>query len=171
VYNEQYSLFGADFIKKISQFENDNILGLMLYTLLNAVMGTNTYNSNKWLQISSSWSPARASVKEAIHYGQMIKSETFQEWDYMDKKLNQEHYGQDTPPIVNIGKIRKVPIAMYVGMQDPLANYMDTRWIRDSISSVMSYTEIYDFDHSSFLSGTNMTYVDDVIDHMKEFNP
>jgi len=41
------------------------------------------------------------------------------------------YYGSDTPPLLDLTKMAKIPVAMFVGKQDPLADPLDTEWVRD----------------------------------------
>jgi len=53
---------------------------------------------------------------------------------------------------------------MFVGKQDPLADPMDTEWVRDTIGKmVVHYEEINDFDHSSFTMANDMSYMGTVV--------
>ena len=39
----------------------------------------------------------------------------------------------ETPPAIDLKEITEVPIAMFVGKQDTLANINDNRWLRDEL--------------------------------------
>ena len=67
-------------------------------------------------------------------------------------------YGQASPPVIDLSKI-EVPIAMFVGKQDDLANPLDTRWARSQIPSTYHHEEIGNFDHGSFTIGKDMSYL------------
>ena len=69
--------------------------------------------------------PNEASTKELFHYGQIIDDKRLQEYDY-GKAANQKKYGSDLPPIIDLKKITKLPVAMFVGKQDHLADPKDT---------------------------------------------
>merc|ERR1711962_33506 len=66
--------------------------------------------------------PAGASSKTLIRYGQEMASKNNYEFCMYDfgKKGNQEHYGQDTPPIYNPEKIT-APVACYWSENDWMA--------------------------------------------------
>jgi len=66
--------------------------------------------------------PAGASSKTLIHYGQEMASKNNYEFCMYDfgKKGNQEHYGQDTPPIYNMDKVT-APVACYWSENDWMA--------------------------------------------------
>lgn len=75
--NNQYSLFGKDFIDDITNFSNEYVIGALLFALISVISGSPKYNDDKWFDIAFAWSPARGSVKEVIHYSQLIHSGTF----------------------------------------------------------------------------------------------
>ena len=55
----------------------------------------------------------------------------FRYFDFGGKRKNLEEYGQETPPEINISDITDVPVAMFVGRQDDLANLKDNRWLKE----------------------------------------
>ena len=74
-----------------------------------------------------------------------------------------EHYGQEVPPIIDVSILKHVPIAMFVGEQDPLANTEDCRWARDTIPTTFHYQEVPNCDHGTFLTGKDMSFMNDVL--------
>ena len=73
-------------------------------------------------------------------------------------------------PKLSLKDIHKVPIAMFVGLEDDLADPTDTRLVRDDLENVVFYREYEAMDHSSFSIGKNMDYVKDVIDQLWKAN-
>lgn len=47
------------------------------------------------------YAPAGTSTKNLLHWQQMVLANKFQEFDY-GKDGNKAHYGQDTPPEVDL---------------------------------------------------------------------
>lgn len=56
-----------------------------------------------------------ASLNQAIHYGQIINSGEYKQFNYGSNSANDLHYGQVTPPMIPLENIAKVPIAMFMG--------------------------------------------------------
>ena len=110
------------------------------------------------------------SVKQLIHFAQLIKDKSFQQYDFGTPQKNWEVYHQETPPVINLENIQKVDVAMFAGKQDALANPIDTRNVRDSIKTVKKYMEIDNFDHGSFLLGKDMSYLEEVVALMNQYN-
>jgi hypothetical protein len=61
---------------------------------------------------------------------QLMNSGKFRYYNY-GKKRNRLLYGQEEPPFIDISEIVDVPIAMFVGSHDSLANIIDNRWVKD----------------------------------------
>ena len=77
-----------------------------------------------------------------------------------------------SPPELKLDKIKKMPIAMFVGADDGLATAMDTEWEAGQIGErLVHYEIIKDFDHEAFLLGRDMSYIDRALDLVKEYNP
>ena len=68
-------------------------------------------------------------MKQMAHFGQIVKSGEFKDFNYGSPSLNEAHYGRDitVPPTIDLRKIR-IPIAMIVGGKDKLATLADAKW-------------------------------------------
>ncbi len=65
-------------------------------------------------------SPAGSSTKTFLHYGQLILSGDFRQYDY--KEFNPDHYdGAMEPPAYDLSKIT-APVVLYYGDNDFLAD-------------------------------------------------
>ena len=102
-----------------------------------------------------------------MHYGQLTKSGIFREYDYGSDQANIDHYGSKTIPLINLAKIAKVPVAMFVGLQDDLADPTDCRNVKAEVPTLSFYKEYNGMDHSSFGIGKDMGFMNDVIAQLK----
>ena len=87
-------------------------------------------------------------------------------FDYGSK--NMQIYNSDTPPTINLGNInKKVPIAIFVGKEDPLANINSGKWLIKNLqnANIVLYRELDHFDHSTFNfpNDMNLYYIDELI--------
>ena len=105
--------------------------------------------------------PAGASMQSIYHYAQIINSNSFPLFDW-GAKINQQKYGQATPPQIELGNIQ-TPTAMFVGSVDELGDPADARWARDQIKSLAHYEEIQG-GHLTFMVGNDMSYFNRVLD-------
>lgn len=71
--------------------------------------------------------PSGSSLKQFLHFAQLISSGRFQKYDY-GATLNQKYYGQELAPEIDISTITRVPIGLFVGSQDELADAEDNVW-------------------------------------------
>ena len=95
---------------------------------------------------------AGASAKQVMHFGQLIEAFRFQQYNYYNKTIMAERYGKFftmSPPEIYLEKIpgRKVPIALFVGTHDKLADYLDTSELKDDLGpeTVIEYELIPKF--------------------------
>jgi len=104
-----------------------------------------------------SHSPAGTSTQNMVHFGQNVNSDLFQMYDFGSKKKNQEKYGQDTPPLYDVSKI-KVPTYVYRGDLDILADPTDVRDIIQVLSAagvLKQNVALSPFNHLDFIWGLN----------------
>lgn len=164
-----------------SDWLENSIQGKILESLLKFITGLlgdfpGPLDDAKWFKVMNSWFPAKASTKELSHYMQLIhngvdgKGHLFNKFDYLDAAVNQQKYGQPTPPVVDLTKISKVPIGMFVGKKDPLGDPQDTQFLRDQLKNVVHYEELADFDHSFFYH-MDMSYVKEAIALADQYKP
>ncbi|CAD6186674.1 unnamed protein product [Caenorhabditis auriculariae] len=99
--------------------------------------------------------PAATSLKDLLHWMQLMDSQKVQKYDY-GAKGNMDQYGQETPPVYDLTKIR-TPTFLYWSKDDILA---DTDDIRDSIlakmnGTIANSTELPHYSHMDFVFGVN----------------
>mmetsp|Transcript_43017 Transcript_43017/g.30996 ORF Transcript_43017/g.30996 Transcript_43017/m.30996 type:complete len:171 (+) Transcript_43017:691-1203(+) len=110
------------------------------------------------MQVYMGHFPAGESTQTLLHYGQTYKHDKFQEFDYT-RLGNELHYGTPEPPVIDLTLIEdKVPIAMFVGLDDELATPEDARWTRDQIGDAVVHYQEQIGGHISFTIGKDMTY-------------
>ncbi len=85
--------------------------------------------------------PSGTSLRTLEHYGQLNVSGKFQYYDYnfqsQNKADNWEKYHQESPPEIDLTKISRVPIAMYIGKGDLLATVDDCNWARTQLKTLV----------------------------------
>ena len=116
--------------------------------------------------------PNGASVKSLLHYAQNMREDRFQEFaddyaDFFNRKKKR------TTDLIPIDQISTVPIALFTGTQDPLADLTDSRWIRDTLNpAVMVHYEEIEAGHLTFIVGKDMTYWSEgVMGLLKQYHP
>jgi pimeloyl-ACP methyl ester carboxylesterase len=99
--------------------------------------------------------PSGTSVKNMVHFAQMVVNGKFQMYDYASASENMKHYNQTTPPLYDLTQV-KVPVALYWGQQDWLADPDDVELIRKSLPNIVDEMDIEFYDHLDFVWGTNV---------------
>ncbi|EGC34804.1 hypothetical protein DICPUDRAFT_152935 [Dictyostelium purpureum] len=100
--------------------------------------------------------PGGTSVQNVIHWSQATK-DGYQKFDY-GVVGNLAHYGQATPPQYNIRDFN-VPVVVYSGGQDYLADPTDVQWLIDRLSSLVNWKSLPSYSHLDFVWGEN-AYID-----------
>ncbi|CAG4983198.1 unnamed protein product [Colias eurytheme] len=94
--------------------------------------------------------PSGSSVKQIVHYGQLIVSGHFRHFDY--GSLNLLKYGFPEPPIYPVEKIT-APVAIFFSKGDWLANKKDVQKLQSKLSNQILFYTIPNkhFNHFDYL--------------------
>ncbi|XP_051002304.1 tear acid lipase-like protein [Acomys russatus] len=95
---------------------------------------------------------AGTSVQILVHYSQAIKKGVFQAYDWGSPSLNMLHHNQTTPPLYIVENM-KVPVAMWSGDKDFLANPKDVANLVPKISNLTFHMNIPSYSHIDFVTG------------------
>lgn len=115
--------------------------------------------------------PNGTSVKSILHYTQNMKEDRFQVWsdDYKDPFAGDKKRHTD---LFELENITSVPVAMYTGTEDPLADLTDSRWTRDRIGDNIVHYEEIEAGHLTFMVGKDMTYfTEGVMNLLQQYHP
>jgi lysosomal acid lipase/cholesteryl ester hydrolase len=117
-----------------------------------AITGADTSNLNTTrIEVYECHNPAGTSVKNLVHWAQLIRDQDFKRFDY--KEENWKHYGQATPPVYNISSL-DVPTVLVMGGEDWLADPQDEIWLMSRIGQVVRKTVVIDYyNHVDFIWG------------------
>jgi len=96
------------------------------YDFIFLLCGYNKNNLNASReQVYFDVTPAGTSVRNMQHWSQLVINGQFQMFDYGSAAKNQQHYGQPTPPLYQLGNLHHPPIALFTGTNDDLADPAD----------------------------------------------
>ncbi|TNV78821.1 hypothetical protein FGO68_gene856 [Halteria grandinella] len=106
--------------------------------------------------------PSGAGYRNFIHYGQLINSDTFKRYDY-GASDNLHHYGQLTPPDYPLHASSKLPIALFGGYDDEMADPRDVQWLAEQLGThrVIGQYMYEKKGHLTFAFGKNMSYFEE----------
>ncbi|EAT34383.1 AAEL013361-PA [Aedes aegypti] len=99
--------------------------------------------------------PAGASIRQGLHFLQMMKSERFCLFDYGEQE-NLRRYGKAVPPSYSLGKVT-APVALYYGMNDPFVAIKDLEVLVEKLPNVVLKHKMADpkWNHVDFIFGSN----------------
>ncbi|NXI48200.1 LIPM Lipase, partial [Galbula dea] len=113
--------------------------------------GYNEKNFNMTrLDVYTSHYPDRTSVKNIIHWAQVVKSGEFKAFDYGSE--NPAIYHQETPPFYQVEEM-SVPTAVWSGGEDWVADWRDVHVLLHRITHLIIYGHIPDWNHWDFIWG------------------
>ncbi|XP_075011508.1 lysosomal acid lipase/cholesteryl ester hydrolase-like isoform X2 [Calonectris borealis] len=113
--------------------------------------GYNEKNLNMTrLDVYTSHYPDGTSVKNMIHWAQVMKSGEFKAFDYGSK--NPAVYHQETPPFYRVEEM-PVPTAVWSGGEDWAADHRDVLLLLPRITHLVTYGHIPDWNHWDFIWG------------------
>ena len=83
--------------------------------------------------VNLAYMPAGTSVKNMQHWAQLTNTNKFQLFDYGSAR-NFKRYNQFSPPQIDLSKLHLVPIGLFCGDGDELADTTDVNWLRTQLS-------------------------------------
>lgn len=101
--------------------------------------------------------PSGGSSKTLTHYMQLIRSGSFQMYDYGMVK-NLKSYNTEHPPKYNLSAIN-LPITVFSSASDWLATELDIALLLTKLKSLCSQDSIDDYDHFDFIWSEDATYM------------
>lgn len=146
--------------------------------IVGAIVGPGQHNATLFNQsrydLYTRFAPAGTSSQEMAHYAQLVNTGTIHFFDY-GAKVNQQRYGMPTPPAYNLSNIGfSVPIALFSGGQDYLADPIDVQHLASVLGSrvILNHVE-QEFNHMAFtwsILAAERIYVPLMLPLLKQYN-
>lgn len=144
-------------LKFFSKVLCDTQLKFICENIIFLLCGTDVSQMNKTrLHVYTAHSPAGTSTQNIVHFAQMVKSKTFQKFDY-GKKYNLIYYNQTTPPQYRVENIT-APVALFWSRNDLLADPADVGLLEMKLKNLVeSYLVKFPLlNHLDFIYGVNV---------------
>lgn len=134
--------------------------------------GFDTSNLNDTrIPVYVSHTPAGTSVKDIVHFAQLIKNKKFQMYDYGEKG-NMEKYHAAVPPQYNVTKM-ETPVALFTATNDWLADPYDVNHsLRPYLSNIIQDKNIDEWNHLDFVWGEDAHSIiyEDILKILAEYD-
>ncbi|KAL5253872.1 hypothetical protein ACHWQZ_G013589 [Mnemiopsis leidyi] len=98
--------------------------------------------------------PAGTSVRNMIHWAQLLRAKQLQRYDYGTPDENMKHYNSTTPPVYDISGL-DVPTALFSGGNDFLADPRDVAWLEGQLRPEIVVKNVFydNYNHLDFVWG------------------
>ncbi|EDS31959.1 lipase 1 [Culex quinquefasciatus] len=165
---EGYTLFGSfelmshwtgqyEFYRMLCPSPKQLICRMLIYE----VSGENAKQLDaKMLRIFLGHAPAGSSVKQFLHYAQLINDGVFRRYDYEDDRANVAAYGSKQVPRYNLSHVT-APVRTYYGRNDHVVNFRNVKRLERELPNVVSSYLVPDerFGHADFILNKNVKKV------------
>ncbi|XP_063681628.1 gastric triacylglycerol lipase-like [Bolinopsis microptera] len=100
--------------------------------------------------------PAGTSVRNMLHWAQLLRDGQLQRYDFGSPDENLKHYNSTTPPTYDITGLN-IPTALIAGGNDFLADPRDVAWLEGQLNPKIIVENIFydDYNHLDFVWGND----------------
>lgn len=116
--------------------------------------------------------PAGTSMNAMIHLMQIYQSHEMRYFDY-GAEQNEALYGQDVPPVISFDNVNGIPMLLINANTDRISDYNadSNNFFLDRNLGPIVYNGTYFYNHFSFFSARDMTYLDDLYSVLQDYQP
>ena len=115
------------------------------------IAGSDEKNMNSTrLPVYLTHTPAGTSVRNMLHFAQLVQSNKFQKYD--EGWYNMIKYGSMSPPQYDLTQI-KSDISLFWGTQDTLADPEDVKYLAKTLKTVKNNVKVAGYNHLDFIWG------------------
>ena len=116
--------------------------------------------------------PAGASIKALSHFASIMRQGQFLNYDYGTEE-NMKKYSQATPPPYKLENVKGVPMCLFVGRHDNLADDSDAKWLKETLEKnepLHFYKEYPHLGHLTFFIPKEVDFLNDIFKCFQDFD-
>ncbi|XP_058834371.1 lipase 3-like isoform X1 [Topomyia yanbarensis] len=129
--------------------------GAMCFDLLTTIFGYSSEQAKLLLPGLMDNLVTGISTKQLIHYGQLMETRKFQQFDYKNFVENFQRYKQGKPPYYDLSKVT-IPFTLFYGTKDFFSSSKDFKKLIRSLPNVATFNEIPGWTHMDFIYNTQI---------------
>ncbi|KAM0932181.1 putative triacylglycerol lipase [Dioscorea sansibarensis] len=134
--------------------------GVDCYDLMTSFTGHNCCLNGSTVELFLKYEPQSTSTKTMVHLAQTFRDGVLTKFNYENRVVNLDHYGQPKPPVYNISNIPdNLPLFLSYGGKDSLSDIKDVQLLLDDLKfhngDKLTVHYVKDFAHADFVMGVN----------------
>lgn len=162
-----------NFIKWMSEHVCTHVvLKQLCGNLFFVICGFNERNLNmSRVAVYAAHNPAGTSMQNLFHWRQTYRFHKLQAYDWGSRGKNYFHYNQSSPPVYNVSDM-KVPIAVWSGGHDTLADTKDVLMLLSKLPNLVYSKLIPEWEHLDFIWGLDAPWrlYNEIISLMRKYS-
>uniref|UniRef100_A0AAG5DSP7 Partial AB-hydrolase lipase domain-containing protein n=1 Tax=Anopheles atroparvus TaxID=41427 RepID=A0AAG5DSP7_ANOAO len=139
-----------DFVRLLSGTVCSGDTNELCAEMLRAFLGSTVDRSRNLLPVIVDDLLSSISTRQLIHFGQLMQTRKFQQFDHKNHMINVQRYGQAKPPEYNLSRVR-LPVSLFHGTRDFVTSIKDAQRLKDELKNVKHFVEVPNMNHIDFV--------------------
>ncbi|KFB37048.1 AGAP011718-PA-like protein [Anopheles sinensis] len=139
-----------DFVRLLSGTVCSGETNELCAEMLRGFLGSTVDRSRNLLPIIVDDLLSSISTRQLIHFGQLMQTRKFQQFDHKNHMINMQRYGQGKPPEYNLSRVR-LPVSLFYGTRDFVTSIKDAYKLKDELKNVKHFIEVPGMNHIDFV--------------------
>ncbi|XP_008802257.2 triacylglycerol lipase 2 [Phoenix dactylifera] len=138
--------------------------GVDCYNLLQSFTGNNCCLNASTVELFLEYEPQSTATRTMVHLAQTFRDGIITKYNYENREINIENYGQSTPPIYNMSNIpNNLPLFFSYGGRDSLSDVHDVELLLDNLKfhdgDKLTVQFVEDYAHADFVMAVNAAQI------------
>nr|XP_010926727.1 triacylglycerol lipase 2 [Elaeis guineensis] len=138
--------------------------GVDCYNLMQSFTGNNCCLNTSTVELFLQYEPQSTATRTMAHLAQTFREGIITKYNFENREINIENYGQSTPPIYNMSNIpNNLPLFLSYGSRDSLSDVRDVELLLDKLKfhdgDKLTVQFVEDYAHADFVMAVNAAQI------------
>nr|XP_010926726.1 triacylglycerol lipase 2 [Elaeis guineensis] len=138
--------------------------GVDCYNLLQSITGNNCCLNTSTVELFLQYEPQSTATRTMVHLAQTFREGILTKYNFENREINIENYGQSAPPIYNMSNIpNNLPLFLSYGGRDSLADVRDVELLLDNLKfhdgDKLTVQFVENYAHADFVMAINAAQI------------